>query len=250
MSFRAPNLPSHTTAGSASFSSEHILNSLPPLQATLEEVTQADLLLHVLDAASPQALQQRSAVLHVLRELGVPQSVLQERVIEVWNKVDCLAAPAAAGAQERSAAEARLEGGERQGPDGGLGDQGPGPAGEAVQQQSQQQQQEAVARGPPSQSGEDSRLQDASFDQQSSSARQEQVQSAWEPGGSDSSEASHRESQHAVAQLPPAVLALLEADRAAEGGDRPAAVAVSALRGDGLPELLSLVESKASLNLF
>lgn len=36
-----------------------------PLQATLEEVTQADLLLHVLDASSPHVLDQRRAVLQV-----------------------------------------------------------------------------------------------------------------------------------------------------------------------------------------
>ena len=37
-------------------------------QATLEEVTEADLLLHVLDASSPQVLQQRAAVLEVRRQ--------------------------------------------------------------------------------------------------------------------------------------------------------------------------------------
>ena len=35
------------------------------LQSTLEEVTQADLLLHVLDASSPYVLQQREAVMQV-----------------------------------------------------------------------------------------------------------------------------------------------------------------------------------------
>ena len=35
------------------------------VQATLEEVCEADLLLHVLDASSPDVQQQRSAVLHV-----------------------------------------------------------------------------------------------------------------------------------------------------------------------------------------
>lgn len=36
-----------------------------PLQATLEEVTEADLLLHVLDASSPQVVEQREAVVQV-----------------------------------------------------------------------------------------------------------------------------------------------------------------------------------------
>ena len=52
--------------------------------ATLEETTQADLLLHVVDAASPDREQQVAAVAQVLGEIGaaaVPQ-------ILVWNKID------------------------------------------------------------------------------------------------------------------------------------------------------------------
>ncbi len=54
--------------------------------ATLEETTQADLLLHVVDAASPDREQQMAAVAEVLEEIGaagVPQIV-------VWNKIDLL----------------------------------------------------------------------------------------------------------------------------------------------------------------
>jgi 50S ribosomal subunit-associated GTPase HflX len=65
--------------------------ALAPRQATLEEVTEADLLLHVLDASSPQALRQRSAVLGVLRGLGVSEERLRGSLIEVWNKADQLA---------------------------------------------------------------------------------------------------------------------------------------------------------------
>ncbi|MEW6164260.1 MAG: GTPase HflX [Pseudomonadota bacterium] len=52
--------------------------------ATLEETTRADLLLHVVDAASPDRDQQMAAVAAVLEEIGaatVPQIV-------VWNKID------------------------------------------------------------------------------------------------------------------------------------------------------------------
>ncbi len=52
--------------------------------ATLEETTQADLLLHVVDAASPDRDQQMEAVGKVLEEIGAAQ-VLQ---IVVWNKLD------------------------------------------------------------------------------------------------------------------------------------------------------------------
>ncbi|MBK9351387.1 MAG: GTPase HflX [Sulfuritalea sp.] len=57
-------------------------------QATLEETAQADLLLHVVDSASPDRDQQIHAVGSVLQEIGaldVPQ-------ILVWNKVDLTAA--------------------------------------------------------------------------------------------------------------------------------------------------------------
>ena len=57
-------------------------------QATLEETAQADLLLHVVDSASPDRDQQINAVRSVLQEIGaldVPQ-------IMVWNKVDLTAA--------------------------------------------------------------------------------------------------------------------------------------------------------------
>ena len=60
------------------------------LQATLEEVKEADVLLHVLDAASPAVQQQRLAVMDVLRYLGFSQEALHSKVIEVWNKADLL----------------------------------------------------------------------------------------------------------------------------------------------------------------
>jgi GTP-binding protein HflX len=56
--------------------------------ATLEETIRADLLLHVVDAASPDRDQQMHAVAKVLEEIGaaaVPQIV-------VWNKIDLIGA--------------------------------------------------------------------------------------------------------------------------------------------------------------
>ncbi|KAK9828582.1 hypothetical protein WJX72_000864 [[Myrmecia] bisecta] len=73
------------------------ISDLPPqlvdaFQATLEEVVEADLLLHVLDASAPDVQKQRAAVLQVLRSLGISQARLQNRLIEVWNKMDLLPA--------------------------------------------------------------------------------------------------------------------------------------------------------------
>jgi len=53
-------------------------------RATLEETVHADLLLHVIDAASPQRDEQIAAVNQVLRDIGaheIPQ-------ILVYNKID------------------------------------------------------------------------------------------------------------------------------------------------------------------
>lgn len=61
-------------------------------RATLEEVVEADLLLHVIDASHPHAMEQARAVYATLREIeadGIP-------VINVLNKVDRLEDPDAA----------------------------------------------------------------------------------------------------------------------------------------------------------
>mmetsp|Transcript_22593 Transcript_22593/g.62726 ORF Transcript_22593/g.62726 Transcript_22593/m.62726 type:complete len:729 (+) Transcript_22593:244-2430(+) len=59
-------------------------------RSTLEEVVEAELLVHVIDASSPVAAQQRQAVIAVLHELGLTDEQLSQRVVEVWNKVDVL----------------------------------------------------------------------------------------------------------------------------------------------------------------
>lgn len=62
-------------------------------RATLEEVTQADLICHVRDISSGETQAERSQVLHVLRELGVlPDEGAGQQVpiVEAWNKVDLI----------------------------------------------------------------------------------------------------------------------------------------------------------------
>ena len=58
-------------------------------KATLEQVAEADLLLHVIDAAAPDALALRDHVRAVLADIGAAE----RPVIEVWNKIDLLDAP-------------------------------------------------------------------------------------------------------------------------------------------------------------
>jgi len=70
------------------------LNKLPhhlveSFKATLEEVVDADLLLHVIDAAHPKCIQQRKAVSDTLKELNSEN----KPIIHVLNKVDKLNNP-------------------------------------------------------------------------------------------------------------------------------------------------------------
>ena len=58
-------------------------------KATLEEVVEADLLLHVVDISSPHAEEQINAVNQVLGELGVAD----KPTLMVFNKIDLVTAP-------------------------------------------------------------------------------------------------------------------------------------------------------------
>ncbi len=58
-------------------------------RATLEEVLEADVLLHVRDISHPDTEAQKNDVNAVLTELGVAPEA-QENMIEVWNKIDLL----------------------------------------------------------------------------------------------------------------------------------------------------------------
>jgi GTP-binding protein HflX len=60
-------------------------------RATLEEVLEADLIIHVRDIASPDTQQQAEDVMKVLGELGIHPG--EERpIVEVWNKIDLVSA--------------------------------------------------------------------------------------------------------------------------------------------------------------
>ena len=63
-------------------------------RATLEEVLEADLILHVRDIAHPETGEQAADVADILTQLGVDPSV---PLFEVWNKLD-LVEPSARGA--------------------------------------------------------------------------------------------------------------------------------------------------------
>jgi GTPase len=65
-------------------------NLIAAFRATLEEVLQADVILHVRDVAHEEAEAQSSDVDKVLDELGIDEA-RRAQIIEVWNKADLLA---------------------------------------------------------------------------------------------------------------------------------------------------------------
>ncbi len=81
------NLPTHLVAA---------------FRATLEEVIEADIVVHVRDVSHPDTEAQRQDVIDVLSSLGVPDEDGQT-LIEVENKIDLL------DADQRAKVEARLE---------------------------------------------------------------------------------------------------------------------------------------------
>jgi GTP-binding protein HflX len=59
-------------------------------RATLEEVLEADLILHVRDMSDPDNAAQSADVLRILSDLGIDEKEREARIIEVWNKIDRL----------------------------------------------------------------------------------------------------------------------------------------------------------------
>ncbi len=71
------------------FISELPTTLVAAFRATLEEVLEADVILHVRDIASPESAQQAEDVMGVLAELGIHPGDGRQ-IVEVWNKVDRL----------------------------------------------------------------------------------------------------------------------------------------------------------------
>jgi GTP-binding protein HflX len=69
------NLPTHLVAA---------------FRATLEEVLEADLILHVRDMSDPDSTTQAADVLRILTDLGIEEGERDKRIIEIWNKIDLL----------------------------------------------------------------------------------------------------------------------------------------------------------------
>ena len=75
-------------------------------RATLEEVVEADLIVHLRDISDPDTAEQAEDVAQILRDLGV-DAADDKHVLEVWNKVDRLDGDD----RERTLARAAADGG-------------------------------------------------------------------------------------------------------------------------------------------
>ncbi len=73
-------------------------------RATLEEVLEADLVLHVRDMSDPDNQAQASDVMRILADLGVEGQDAEERILQVWNKIDNLEAENRAALIEKASA--------------------------------------------------------------------------------------------------------------------------------------------------
>ncbi|CDZ29265.1 GTPase HflX [Neorhizobium galegae] len=72
-------------------------------RATLEEVLEADLVLHVRDMSDPDNAAQAGDVMRILSDLGIDEKEAAKRIIEVWNKIDRLDPEAHQAIAERAA---------------------------------------------------------------------------------------------------------------------------------------------------
>ncbi|MGF1640311.1 MAG: GTPase HflX [Rhodospirillales bacterium] len=89
---RALALPSGRTAilsDTVGFISDLPHELVEAFHATLEEVTEADLLVHVRDISRPDSDQQKEDVLAVLRGLGL-EATVEQGLIEALNKIDLM----------------------------------------------------------------------------------------------------------------------------------------------------------------
>ena len=90
---RLPGLEKAILSDTVGFISDLPTQLVAAFRATLEEVTAADVILHVRDIAGPDSARQRDEVLAVLAELGLVHedgAPGDAPIIEVWNKCDLL----------------------------------------------------------------------------------------------------------------------------------------------------------------
>ena len=97
-SVRLPGVDKAILSDTVGFISDLPTQLVAAFRATLEEVTAADVIVHVRDIASPESKAQRREVLQVLEDLGLIEEGGAPKVpiVEAWNKWDLLSVERAA----------------------------------------------------------------------------------------------------------------------------------------------------------
>ena len=101
---RLPGLDKAIISDTVGFISDLPTQLVAAFRATLEEVTAADVIVHVRDIANPDTAAQKQQVLQVLSDLGLLDPDASEPkipIIEAWNKWDLLDADRAAELAEQ-----------------------------------------------------------------------------------------------------------------------------------------------------
>ena len=93
---RLPGLDKAILSDTVGFVSDLPTQLVAAFRATLEEVTTADIIVHVRDMSHPDSEAQAEDVARVLAEIGVTGEGESVPMIEAWNKVDALDPEAAA----------------------------------------------------------------------------------------------------------------------------------------------------------
>ncbi len=109
---RLPGVDKAIVSDTVGFISDLPTQLVAAFRATLEEVTAADVIIHVRDIANPDSSAQKAQVLSVLADLGVSGAAADEDggidpavpvpIIEVWNKWDLLLPGRAAELREQA----------------------------------------------------------------------------------------------------------------------------------------------------
>ncbi len=89
-SIRLPNGQRAVLSDTVGFIADLPTSLVAAFRATLEEVVEADLIVHVRDVAHEDSERQRHDVETVLRELGLEERMAEGDVIEALNKIDLL----------------------------------------------------------------------------------------------------------------------------------------------------------------
>ncbi len=105
---RLPGVEKAILSDTVGFISDLPTQLVAAFRATLEEVTGADIIVHVRDIANPAHAAQKAQVLEVLADLGVIEKKGGEStvpILEAWNKVDLLGEQQADAVREMADAD-------------------------------------------------------------------------------------------------------------------------------------------------